>query len=30
MDPAEVAARLAVWSRAVERSRDWDHQVLTD
>lgn len=24
MDPAEVAARRAVWSRAVARARDWD------
>jgi len=30
MAAEEVAARLAVWSRAVERSRDWDHGLVTD
>ena len=30
MGADEVAARLATWSRAVERSRDWDHAVVTD
>jgi len=30
MDAEEVTARLATWARAVERSRDWDHEVVTD
>jgi glycerol kinase len=30
MDRAEVDARLAVWARAVERSRDWDREIITD
>ena len=30
MGADEVAARLATWSRAVERSRDWDHEIVTD
>ncbi|MFM7060706.1 MAG: glycerol kinase GlpK [Actinomycetes bacterium] len=30
MDAEEVTGRLATWARAVERSRDWDHEVVTD
>ena len=30
MGTDEVASRLAVWARAVERSRDWDHDTAVD